>query len=101
MTDKIKNTIVTFPFGFVFTPKDFPIEVSKQPTVNRVLNLLVAKGNIRRLSNGKITGYSIFNNLELTTQVPFTMQIGKKMQNKFILHFVRNASINKSITKFL
>ncbi|GHT30724.1 hypothetical protein AGMMS49574_11060 [Bacteroidia bacterium] len=47
MTETIKNTIATFPFGFVFTPRDFPIDPRKQATVNRVLNMMVAAGKIR------------------------------------------------------
>lgn len=53
MTDLIRTTIDKFPFGFVFTPIDFPIEVSKQASVNRVLNNMVATGSIRRLSKGR------------------------------------------------
>jgi hypothetical protein len=53
MTNTIKNAINTFPFGFVFTPSDFPIETGKQASVNRILNNMVAAGEIRRLSKGR------------------------------------------------
>ncbi|KAA6322169.1 hypothetical protein EZS27_028256 [termite gut metagenome] len=117
MTDTIRNTIATFPFGFVFTPKDFPIDPRKQATVNRILNMMVASGQIRHLSKGRfykpkmvefgelppdtfqivkdllekngkvigyITGYTAFNELGLTTQVPFTLQIGTINDKKAI-----------------
>jgi hypothetical protein len=115
MTDTIKNTIATFPFGFVFTPRDFPIDPSKQATINRILNYMVEAGQIRKASkgrfykpkmtefgelpldtyelvkdllekNGKIvgylTGYTAFNELGLTTQVPFVLQIGANDEKK-------------------
>jgi hypothetical protein len=53
MTETIRNTIATFPFGFVFTPGDFPIDPRKQATVNRILNNMVAARQIRRLSKGR------------------------------------------------
>ena len=53
MTDSIKKTINNFPLGFVFTPSDFPIESGKQASVNRILNNMVASGEIRRLSKGR------------------------------------------------
>jgi hypothetical protein len=53
MTNTIRDTINTFPLGFVFTPKDFPIDNRKQASVNRVLNNMVAAGQIRRLSKGR------------------------------------------------
>jgi hypothetical protein len=117
MTDTIRNTIATFPFGFVFTPKDFPIDPRKQATVNRVLNMMVAAGQIRHLSKGRfykpkmtefgelppdtfqivkdllekngkvtgyLTGYTAFNELGLTTQIPFALQIGVANEKKAI-----------------
>lgn len=53
MTDAIRNIINTFPCGFVFTPKDFPIDRIKQASVNRILNNMVADKQIRRLSKGR------------------------------------------------
>lgn len=53
MTDTIRNTINRFATGYVFTTLDFPIDVSKQATVNRILNNMVAAGQIRRLSKGR------------------------------------------------
>jgi predicted transcriptional regulator of viral defense system len=53
MTDIIRNTINRFPLGFVFTALDFPIEVGKQATVNKILNNMVVAGQIRRLSKGR------------------------------------------------
>lgn len=53
MTDNIRNTIKRFPRGFVFTSADFPIYVEKEKTVNKILNNMVAAGQIRRLSKGR------------------------------------------------
>ena len=109
MTDIINNTIDKFAFGYVFTASDFSIDVSKQKSVNKVLETLVKEGKIRRLSKGRfykpkmttfgelppdsyqivkdllmengkrigyITGYQVFNELGLTTQVSAVLQIG-------------------------
>ena len=128
MTDLIKTTIDKFPFGFVFTPSDFPIDVSKQATVNRILNNMVSAGSIRRLSKGRfykpqiskfgelppdtyqvvkdllekngkitgyITGYSAFNDLGLTTQVPFSLHIGVRNEKKAIKRDVYRISFIK------
>jgi hypothetical protein len=117
MTDTIKNTISAFDFGFVFTPANFPIDLRKQATVNRILNNMVAAGQIRRASKGRfykpkitefgelplntyemvkdllekngkvigyLTGHSAFNDLGLTTQVPFALQIGFGNEKKAI-----------------
>jgi hypothetical protein len=135
MTDIIKNTINNFPFGFVFTPGDFPIDISKQASVNRILNNMVAAGEIRRLSKGRfykpqiskfgelppdtyqivkdliekngkitgyVTGYSAFNDLGLTTQMPFALQIGVRNEKKAIQRDVYRISFIKqqnTITK--
>jgi hypothetical protein len=53
MTDTIRNTINRFAAGYVFTSSDFPIDVSKQATVNKVLNNMVGAGQICRLSKGR------------------------------------------------
>ena len=53
MTDTIKNTIRSFTEGFVFTAEDFPIPSDKQNTVTKVLNNLVAAGQISRLCKGR------------------------------------------------
>jgi len=117
MTSTIKKTIENFDYGFVFTPADFPIDPRKQATVNRILNNMVAAGQIRRASKGRfyktkmtefgelplsatelvkdllekngktigyLTGYTAFNELGLTTQVPFALQIGVTNEKKAI-----------------
>jgi hypothetical protein len=135
MTDAIKNTIATFDFGFVFTPKDFPVEPRKQATVNRILNNMVAAGQICRASKGRfykpkitefgvmkpvtyetvkdllvkggkqvgyLTGYSVFNELGLTTQVSMILQIGIPNEKNPIkrglyrIHFIKQ---HNEITK--
>ena len=113
MTDKITNTvkekIENIAYGYVFSASDFPVDVTKQKSVNKVLENLTKAGKIRRLSKGRyyktkmtefgeltpdsyqivkdlltengkpigyITGYQIFNELHLTTQVSAILQIG-------------------------
>ena len=115
MIDTIKNTLASFDFGVVFTPGDFPVDPRKQATVNRMLNHMVAAGQIRRISKGRfykpkitefgeqkpntyqivkdllekngetigyLTGYTVFNELGLTTQVPVALQIGVASEKK-------------------
>ena len=53
MTDTIRTTINSFADGFVFTAEDFPIPPDKQNTVTKVLNNMVAAGQIRRLCKGR------------------------------------------------
>jgi hypothetical protein len=118
MTDTIRNTINNFPCGFVFTPRDFPIDKKKIASVNRILNNMVAAGQIRRISKGRfykppitdsgellpdtleiikdliekdgkligyITGYTVFNELELSTQPCNVLQIGIAKIKKAII----------------
>jgi hypothetical protein len=135
MTDTIRNTIANFDYGFVFTPTDFPIETRKQATVNRILNNMVAAGQIRRASKGRfykprmtefgelplnayelvkdllekngktvgyLTGYMAFNELGLTTQVPFALQIGvmnEKMAIKRNFYRISFIKQHNEITK--
>jgi len=50
MSNTIRKTIENFDFGYVFTPKDFPIEPRKVASVNMVLNYMVEKGeNLQNL----------------------------------------------------
>jgi hypothetical protein len=60
MTDTIKNTISRFAEGFVFTAEDFPIPPDKQNTVSKVLNNMVAVGQIRRTSTRHLPNYKGF-----------------------------------------
>ena len=109
ITEIVKNQIDKFSYGYVFTASDFPIDVTKQKSVNKVMENLTKEGKIRRLSKGRyyktkatefgeitpdsyqivkdlltenektigyITGYQIFNELGLTTQVSAILQIG-------------------------
>jgi hypothetical protein len=113
MIENITNTVVekikNITYGYVFTASDFPIDVTKQKSINKVLENLTKAGKIRRLSKGRyyktettefgellpdsyqivkdlleengkpigyITGYQIFNELGLTTQVSAILQIG-------------------------
>jgi len=109
ITETVKKQIENMAYGYVFTASDFPIDVTKQKSVNKVLENLTKAGIIRRLSKGRyyktkttefgelspdsyqivkdlltengkqigyITGYQIFNELGLTTQVSAILQIG-------------------------
>ncbi len=109
ISEIVRNKIEKADYGIVFSASDFPVEVVKQKTVNKVLENLTKAGSIRRLSKGRyyktkmtefgelmpnsyqmvkdlleengkligyITGYQIFNELGLTTQVSAILQIG-------------------------
>jgi len=109
ITEIVKDKIENFAYGYVFTASDFPVDVTKQKSVNKVLENLTKAGKIRRLSKGRyyktkmtefgeltpdsyqivkdllaengktigyITGYQIFNEFGLTTQVSAILQIG-------------------------
>ena len=109
ITEIVKNKIENITYGYVFTAGDFPVDITKQKSVNKVLENLTKASKIRRLSKGRyyktkttefgellpdsyqivkdlleengkpigyITGYQIFNELGLTTQVSAILQIG-------------------------
>jgi len=57
MTDKVTSIVNSFQSGFVFTPNDFGVEASTQPTVNRTLNNMVAAGKICRFYKPCITPF--------------------------------------------
>lgn len=117
ITDIVTSKIDSIAFGYVFSASDFPIDVTKQKSVNKVLENLTKAGKIRRLSKGRyyktkstefgelmpdsyqivkdllidngkligyITGYQIFNELGLTTQVSAVLQIGTIKDKKNI-----------------
>ncbi len=102
ISEIVRNKIEKTDYGIVFSASDFPVEVTKQKSVNKVLENLTKAGEIRRLVKGRyyktkmtefgelmpssyqivkklleekgkligyITGYQIFNELGLTTQV--------------------------------
>lgn len=109
ISEIVRNKIERTDYGIVFSASDFPVEVTKQKSVNKVLENLTKAGEIRRLSKGRyyktkmtefgelmpssyqivkdlleengkligyITGYQIFNELGLTTQVSAILQLG-------------------------
>lgn len=109
ISEIVRNKIEKTDCGIVFSASDFPVDVTKQKSVNKVLENLTKAGKIRRLSKGRyyktkmtefgellpdsyqivkdlleengkligyITGYQIFNELGLTTQVSAVLQIG-------------------------
>jgi mRNA-degrading endonuclease RelE of RelBE toxin-antitoxin system len=53
MTDTVKYKINKMAYGYVFTASDFSIDVSRQKTVNKILDNLVAEGKIKRLVKGR------------------------------------------------
>jgi hypothetical protein len=79
MTDTIKDTISRFADGFVFTAEDFPIPLDKQNTVTKVLNNMVAAGQIRRLCKGRFYKTQISKFGELP---PDTFQTVKDLLEK-------------------
>jgi len=117
ITDIVIGKIDSIAYGNVFSACDFPVDVTKQKSVNKVLENLTKAGKIRRLSKGRyyktkmtefgeltpdsyqtvkdlliengkmigyITGYQIFNELGLTTQVSAILQIGALKDKKSI-----------------
>jgi hypothetical protein len=79
MTDKIKNIIAKFPLGFVFTTSDFSVATESPKQVNKILNDLVAKGIIRKLSKGRFYKPQISKFGELP---PDTYQVVKDLIEK-------------------
>jgi len=115
ITNIVKQKIENIAYGDVFHASDFPVEVTKQKSVNKVLENLTKEGKIRRLSKGRyyktkmtefgellpdsyqivkdllenngkligyMTGYQLFNELHLTTQVSAILQIGTMKDKK-------------------
>ena len=135
MANIVRETIEKFDCGYVFTPSDFPVEKCQIASVNRMLNYMVERNEICRISKGRfykpkitefgamkpntyevvkdllekdgktvgyLTGYSAFNELGLTTQVSFILQIGIPNEKNPIkrglyrIHFVKQ---HNEITK--
>ena len=53
ITDIVKYKIENFVYGYVFSASDFPVDITKQKSVNKVLENLTKTGKIRRLSKGR------------------------------------------------
>jgi hypothetical protein len=79
ITDTVKDTIKRFAFGYVFTAKDFALPVEKQKTINKLLDNMVAVGQIRRLSKGRFYKPEMSNFGELP---PDTYQMVKDLIEK-------------------
>ncbi len=117
ITDIVIEKIDSIGYGYVFSASDFPVDVSKQKSVNKVLENLTKARKIRRMSKGRyyktkitefgeqlpdsyqivkdllvengkmigyITGYQVFNELGLTTQLSAILQIGTIKDKKSI-----------------
>jgi predicted transcriptional regulator of viral defense system len=80
MTDKIteivKNKIENITYGYVFTASDFPVDVTKQKSVNKVLENLTKAGKIYRLSKGR---YYKTKTTEFGELLPDSYQIVKDL----------------------
>lgn len=79
ITDTVKDTIKKFDYGYVFTAMDFPLPIEKQKTVNKLLDNMVAAGQIRRLSKGRFYKPQMSNFGELP---PDTFQTVKDLIEK-------------------
>ena len=53
ISEIVRNKIEKTDYGIVFSASDFPVEVTKQKSVNKVLENLTKAGEIRRLSKGR------------------------------------------------
>ena len=135
MSNVVRDTIEKFDYGYVFTPSDFLVEKHQIASVNRLLNYMVEKKELCRISKGRfykpketefglmkpltyevvkdllekdgkpigyLTGYSVFNELGLTTQVSMILQIGIPNEKNHIkrglyrIHFIKQ---HNEITK--
>ncbi|MDO5576305.1 MAG: hypothetical protein Q4F84_04440, partial [Fibrobacter sp.] len=52
-SDIVRFSIENFAYGYVFSANDFPIDITKQKSVNKILENLTKAGKIRRLSKGR------------------------------------------------
>ena len=59
ISEIVRNKIERTDYGIVFSASDFPVEVTKQKSVNKVLENLTKAGEIRRLSKGRYYKTSI------------------------------------------
>ncbi|MFD0700079.1 type IV toxin-antitoxin system AbiEi family antitoxin domain-containing protein [Myroides pelagicus] len=53
VTENIRNTIDRLPRGYIFTYKDFDVDVNKKEAIIKALNRMVDSGKIEKLSKGK------------------------------------------------
>ena len=53
ISDIVRDNIERIVCGYIFTSSDFPVDVTKQKSVNKVLKNLTKAGKIRRLSKGR------------------------------------------------
>lgn len=82
MTNKVTSIVNSFQSGFVFTPNDLGVEASRQPTVNRTLNNMVAAGKICRLSKGRF-------------YKPRITQFGEFQPDTYIVDFLSETNRNE------
>ncbi len=95
MTETIRNTINRFATGFVFTTLDFSVDVSKQATVNRILNNMVAAGQIRRLSKGRFYKPQISDLGELQPDIDQVVKDLIEKNGKPVGYITGNTIFNK------
>ncbi|KGN98624.1 hypothetical protein HR11_08830 [Porphyromonas macacae] len=53
ISETVRNKIEKTDYGIVFSASDFPVDVIKQKSVNKVLENLTKAGEIRRLAKGR------------------------------------------------
>lgn len=127
ITREVQKLVENFEPDYVFTYQDLNLPTEWSESVIKMLNRLVSKGVISKISKGRfykpkrsvfgtlqpkqeeivkdllekdgevigyMTGYSVFNRLGLTTQVPNIIQIGsnvrknKKQRGLFTISFI-------------
>ncbi len=76
--DLIIYSFIRLPKEYVFTYEDFTTEVNLKEAVIKALNRMVVSGKIKKLDKdgkiqGYLRGYSVYNGLDLTTQVSDTI----------------------------
>lgn len=89
-TDTITAEIKRFEEGYVFSYKNLDSNSISENNLKSILSRLVSSGKIVKPSKGRfykktagyITGYTVFNQLKLTTQVSNIIQIGVSFDRK-------------------
>ena len=76
ISEIVRRKIEKTDYGIVFSASDFPVEVTKQKTVNKVLENLTKAGEIRRLSKGR---YYKTKMTEFGELIPSSYQIVKDL----------------------
>ena len=65
ITDIVREKIDNIAYGYVFTASDFPIDVTKQKSVNKVLENLTKTGKIRPSKGNHNNGKKFFDTCQI------------------------------------